>query len=308
VASVQHEPVILDLSKWNVSINTTILKANAHACILRCQYGSVEDIKFREFRDQLNSAGIPWTPYLFWLANADPVKQIELFKELTGHVDQHGQWIFDGKFGAWIDMEETTRPVLMSKAKLLSEWTQFIEMFHQMTGIQIGVYTRQSWWDANMPDTTLPAGLPVLLWVANWGTNTPVLPKDWAQKKLSWEIHQHSGDKNMLGAIYGVGSASVDLNNYRSGLDEFNRIYRMDLMPLARIPSGRPFKAVEVTAKTLYLRSNPIVNATTVVGTTTQGKVFFPDGVVTDEQGKSWYFIGKHKRLFLAAWLTRKLK
>lgn len=305
--SVQNEPVILDLSKWNASINTTILKANAHACILRCQYGTMEDIKFREFRDQLNAAGIPWTPYLFWLANIDPVKQINLFKELTGHVDQDGRWVFDGKFGAWMDIEETTRPVLMSKAKLLSEWTRFVELFYQMTGLQVGVYTRQSWWDSNMLDTSLPAGLPVFLWVANWGTNTPILPKDWARKKLSWEIHQHSGDKNKLGAKFGVGSSSVDLNNYRSGITEFNMIYGLDLKTLAGNLTGKPFEAVEVAAKTLYLRNSPKVDETTVVGTTTQGKVFYPDGIVTDEQGKPWYFIGKHKRLFLAAWLTREL-
>jgi hypothetical protein len=66
------------------------LKARAHTVFLRCQYGTYEDAKFKQFCTQLEGAEVPWTPYLFWVANVDAGKQINLFMKLAGHMEDGG--------------------------------------------------------------------------------------------------------------------------------------------------------------------------------------------------------------------------
>jgi GH25 family lysozyme M1 (1,4-beta-N-acetylmuramidase) len=301
MASIQRDPIILDLSVWNRGFNSSVLKAKAHAVILRCQYGTFEDAKFREFRAKLEADDIPWTPYLFWVANVDAKKQIELFMKLTGHYE-NGKWVFDGKFGAWMDMEEQTRPITMTKATLLAKWIEFVKLFKSMTGLKIGVYTSPGWWNANMPDTPMTQALEVMLWVAHWGTDKPLLPKDWQRYKvLTWEMHQHSADGNQQGAHFGILSRDVDMNNYRWGISGFKKAYGLELKPLTDIQDVL-VESVTVTPSALNLRNAPNGD---IIGSTTMGKVFYPDGVELDTSGMPWYYIGAKKKLYLAAWLTR---
>jgi GH25 family lysozyme M1 (1,4-beta-N-acetylmuramidase) len=301
MATVQNEPIIIDLSAWNKGFNVNVLKTRAHAVILRCQYGTYEDAKFKEFRAALEAAQIPWTPYMFWLANVDPVKQIELFMKLAGHVEE-GSWIFDGQFGAWMDMEEQTRPITMSKAALLTKWEEFIKLFRSMTGMTPGVYTSPGWWNANMPDTELPYKWGVVLWVAHWGTNNPLLPKDWKRHSLlAWELHQHSADGNQMGASFGVLSRDVDMDNYHWGLTGFKKTYGLELKPLSEAEKTIP-EFVVVKTSTLNLRDAPMGK---IIGSTSLGKYWHPDGIEFDKDGMPWYWIGGKKKLYLAAWLTQ---
>jgi GH25 family lysozyme M1 (1,4-beta-N-acetylmuramidase) len=298
MAKHQKEPVILDISVWNGSINTSILKYRAHAVILRCQYGIYADSKFKQFRAQLQAAEVPWSPYLFWIANANPVTQIEKFMELTGHY-VGPTWVFDGMFGAWIDVEEGSRPIWMTKAQFTAKFEEFVELFEFMTGLKPGVYTRKSWWDPNTIATLLPKNLPMPLWTAHWDTNNPLIPRDWLTVIPIWTLHQHSGDRNQMGSHFGLTSRDVDMNNYWSDIHSFNQVYGLSLKPLSEMIPVPEYVTVNVT--TLNLRQSP--NGT-ILGTTSKGKLFYPDGAELDANGNPWYYIGKKKKLYLAAWLT----
>jgi GH25 family lysozyme M1 (1,4-beta-N-acetylmuramidase) len=301
MATVQRDPIILDLSAWNKDFNVSVLKARAHAVILRCQYGTYEDAKFKQFRTKLEEAEVPWTPYLFWVANMDAGKQIDLFMKLAGHW-QDGKWVFDGQFGAWMDMENQTRPVWMTRSQLGTKWQEFVQLFRAKTDLNIGVYTSPGWWNANMPDTELPLNISILLWVAHWGAMEPLLPKDWKRHKaLTWELHQHSADGNHMGSQFGIFSRDVDMSNYRWGLSGFRKAYGLDLKPLSPIAEAVP-ESVQVIPSSLNLRSAP--NGP-IVGSTTAGKVLYPDGLELDAGGIPWYWIGAKKKLYMAAWLTR---
>jgi len=326
-ATIQTQPIIIDISSWNVSFNPQVFKENGHAVLIRCQYGLAEDRKFREFRKLCEDWGIPWSPYMFWLANVDPVKQIKLFMKLTGHWDVIGGkevWFFDGKLGAYMDMENGTRPLTMTKATLHGEWEKLVKKFYEYTEIQIGVYTSAGWWNANIPDmaTDLPknglpeVGRPIDLWDAHWGVNVPTIPREWlkgAGRGVTYILHQHNVLKNQA-ARYGVGGHDIDVNNFHFGLSEFNKRYKLNLKPIGVSEPGTPPPTpvtlpaeVVVVVSQLMLRNAPTASSVdTIVGALLKDARINPDGMVTATDGKIWYYKGeKEKKLFFAAWLTK---
>jgi len=136
--------------------------------------------------------------------------------------------------------------------------TQVIKDMLALIGGNAAIYTRKSWWDANV-ETGQPdwyASRP--LWVAHYGVDTPALPVGWSD----WTLWQYSADGNHRGAEYGAQSDSIDLSYMRVSTDP---------------PVPEPYLELHVAVPSLNVRGQPSVIAPVI------GRLHHGDTVAVEE-------------------------
>lgn len=176
------------------------------------------------------NAGLPRGSYWFYDSRADPKRQAEMWVDLM-----------DGDFGElplFADFEETYGGQYQGWRK----WYDFLERLKELVGQkEIAVYTAFYYWRDNAPNATSEAqSLEYFhqypLWIANYGTTDPVLPKPWGDNEwLFWQFTE-AGD----GALYGVESKGIDLNYFNGDAEAFRQ--RFGIGDPGEIPPGQSDK------------------------------------------------------------------
>lgn len=194
-------------------------------------------------------ADLPRGSYWFYDSRADPRAQAELWANLIR--DDMGE------LPLFADFEEAYKGEFTG----WRHWKTFLDHLRSLVGQkEIGIYTAYFYWVNNAPNpTTQPNELEYFhrypLWIANYGVETPLVPKPWSPNEwLFWQFTA-MGD----GILYGVESAEIDLNYFNGDAQAFANRFNVPAPqdPTPPQPSGKKYV---VNAGALYVRQGPGTN------------------------------------------------
>ena len=176
--------------------------AGVQFAAVRCTVGDYYvDPEFDRNWTQAREAGIPVTAYHV-VAPADGGRRITGERQMDYFYDALSKVPDYGTFPYVLDCE-------LAKGEDARWITNCIEDCISRFDILPIIYTRASWWDVFVLESTKWQECP--LWVANYTTAPqPYMPRDWS----TWAIWQWSADGNGMGRKYGAESHSIDLNRW----------------------------------------------------------------------------------------------
>lgn len=178
---------MIDVSKWNGTIDWSKVKAEGYHVIMRCGYGApsfggAEDPMFKRNASECERLGIPYGVYLYSYANsvAQAKQEAQFALSLV-----KGQKL---SYPIYYDLEEQSYWSIA--ADVANAFGDIIEK----AGYWCGVYANENWW-RNSP---LSGVSRFTRWVAKWSANKP---------SVQCDIWQYTSD----GAVNGV-NGRVDMD------------------------------------------------------------------------------------------------
>ncbi|MEN9563282.1 MAG: hypothetical protein RIR73_1526 [Chloroflexota bacterium] len=225
-------------------INFIKMRENAYYVIVRAGQNVWGDRDFKVNWREAKAAGLPRGSYWFYDSRVDPKVQAE-------------KWVsmFDGDFGElplWGDFED----VYNGPFKGWKNWYNFLERVKELipAGKEIGVYTGYYYWRENtagvgIPNASLNYFKQYPLWIANYGTASPLVPQPWA----TWTLWQFTDNGD--GTAYGVESLNIDLNYFNGDVNALRQRFGLSNTPLP--PPSLPSKNYRVTTSSLKVREGP---------------------------------------------------
>lgn len=223
-----REVIVTDVSFWQDDNNTArkidfvkMKAAGAQGVIIRGGQGSWVDEDFVDFWRGAKAAGLARGAYWYYDPRHDSLKQAELFAglfandlpELGISLDAEYPTSWGGAYAGWMYMRD-----FMERLKV------------KLPSVQKEIYTGYYWWYENVWMKTTATQLAYfkqfplhLAWYANDPTYVKI-PMPWTQAEFRWWQYTSEGD----GKLYGVESATVDLNNFvQGGVDEFKKTFSL---------------------------------------------------------------------------------
>lgn len=189
----------IDLSEHN---NGNIDFSQYDFVILRANWWTTEDKKFKTFADKLDKLGIPYGVYCYDYCGDEQtaLEQAEYTYNLIKDRDI--------KMGVWMDMEDADgwkqKNGYLNKEHCSMVCKVFCDFFKKR-GYFTGVYASSSWFDSMIEENGYPK------WIANWGTNDGTCQGDFSAEGV---MHQYTStpiDKDV---------AYHDLDFYKSNPTE----------------------------------------------------------------------------------------
>lgn len=176
----------IDLSEHNTISDLELKKYDF--VILRSNWWTTTDKKFKEFADKLEKLGIPYGVYCYDYAG-DEESALEQAKYTYELIKDR-----DIKMGVWMDMEDAdgwkNKNSYLNKEHCSMICKVFCDFFKEK-GYYTGVYSTK-WWFENYCPTDYPK------WVANWGTNDGTCQSDFSDYGVMHQYTSYGGlDKNV---------------------------------------------------------------------------------------------------------------
>lgn len=194
--------LVNDISFWQNTADFETMKTKSDGVILRAGQGLWSDTKYPTFRAGVKSAGLPYGNYYYYDNRYEPKRQAENWARI---IDGD-----EGILGSWLDLEDSQA----GGYKGYKNWWDCAAYFKQIKpNAVLGIYTRASYFNDpafNIPDNHAFRNLP--LWIAQYKTSTPNLPKGWSD----WVMWQYTDEGD--GYAHGVGSREIDCNYYKGDL------------------------------------------------------------------------------------------
>jgi GH25 family lysozyme M1 (1,4-beta-N-acetylmuramidase) len=167
----------IDLSEHN---NGNIDFSQYNFVILRANWWTTEDKKFKTFADKLDKLGIPYGVYCYDYCGDEQtaLEQAEYTYNLIKDRDI--------KMGVWMDMEDADgwkqKNGYLNKEHCSMVCKVFCDFFKKR-GYFTGVYASSSWFDSMIEENGYPK------WIANWGTNDGTCQGDFSAEGV---MHQYT--------------------------------------------------------------------------------------------------------------------
>lgn len=167
----------IDLSEHN---NGNIDFSQYNFVILRANWWTTEDKKFKTFADKLDKLGIPYGVYCYDYCGDEQtaLEQAEYTYNLVKDRDI--------KMGVWMDMEDADgwkqKNGYLNKEHCSMVCKVFCDFFKER-GYFTGVYASSSWFDSMIEENGYPK------WIANWGTNDGTCQGDFSAEGV---MHQYT--------------------------------------------------------------------------------------------------------------------
>lgn len=167
----------IDLSEHN---NGNIDFSQYNFVILRANWWTTEDKKFKTFADKLDKLGIPYGVYCYDYCGDEKtaLEQAECTYNLIKDRDI--------KMGVWMDMEDADgwkqKNGYLNKEHCSMVCKVFCDFFKKR-GYFTGVYASSSWFDSMIEENGYPK------WIANWGTNDGTCQGDFSDEGV---MHQYT--------------------------------------------------------------------------------------------------------------------
>jgi len=189
----------IDLSEHN---NGNIDFSQYDFVILRANWWTTEDKKFKTFADKLDKLGIPYGVYCYDYCGDEQtaLEQAECTYNLIKDRNI--------KMGVWMDMEDADgwkqKNGYLNKEHCSMVCKVFCDFFKKR-GYFTGVYASSSWFDSMIEENGYPK------WIANWGSNDGTCQGDFSADGV---LHQYTStpiDKDV---------AYHDLDFYKSNPTE----------------------------------------------------------------------------------------
>lgn len=203
----------IDVSRWQGEMDWTNARA-AGAVFAWCKASEGSDWQDPRYGDNAAGAGrcgVAWGPYHFYRNAIDPVRQADWFARVVLNAASKNRVLPPA-----IDLEDTKTPVDPAALRV------FVEAVAAKLGRPI-IYTG-AWWMRQQDASALSFLGAYPLWLAHYGTSSPVVPAPWRD----WAVWQWAS--RGTGAAYGAESEFVDRNRFRGSLN--------DLVALARPGTG----------------------------------------------------------------------
>lgn len=239
-----------DVSFWqddnatSQGINFVRMNEASDFVIIRAGQHLAADSDFRDNWRRSKEAGLPRGSYWFYDSRADPRQQAELwFNLLAGDL---------GELPLFADFEEAYGGTYTG----WTHWKTFLDRIKSLVGNkEVGIYTAYYYWQNNAP--TNASDLEYFhrypLWIANYGTDQPLVPRPWtASEWLFWQFTA-SGD----GLAYGVESLEIDLNYFNGDAQAFAQRFNVPVPEDPTPPEDPTGNRYRVTAGSLYVREGP---------------------------------------------------
>lgn len=188
--------------------------------ILRAGQNTWIDRDFKRNWKEAKKAGIPRGAYWFFDSRVDPKKQAQLFVSA-----------FDGDFGE-LPLFGDFEDIYNGPFKGWKNWYDFLEEVKRLVpgSVEIGVYTGYYYWKENtlglfggIPAASLEYFKQYPLWIANYGLQSPLIPRPWT----TWMFWQYTDNGD--GTLYGVESLNIDLNEYNGDAQSFEKRFGVKL-------------------------------------------------------------------------------
>lgn len=167
----------IDLSEHN---NGNIDFSQYNFVVLRANWWTTEDKKFKTFADKLDKLGIPYGVYCYDYCGDEQtaLEQAECTYNLIKDRDI--------KMGVWMDMEDADgwkqKNGYLNKEHCSMVCKVFCDFFKKR-GYFTGVYASSSWFDSMIEENGYPK------WIANWGTNDGTCQGDFSDEGV---MHQYT--------------------------------------------------------------------------------------------------------------------
>lgn len=233
-------------------INFVKMKQSTEFVIVRAGQNLWMDPDFKYNYREAKKAGLRRGSYWFYDSRANPKRQAELWHQsLDGDL---------GELPLFADFEDRYGGIYTGWRK----WYDFLERLKELVGNkEIAIYTAFYYWRDNAPNantqaTNLEYFHQYPLWIANYGSNQPTIPKPWkADEWLFWQFTEGGN-----GALYGVESNGIDLNYFHGDLEAFQLRFPAGPVgpPPPPPPKPGPGTKHRVTVPSLRMRSGPGTN------------------------------------------------
>ena len=263
--------VVIDISFWQQNVNYAELAKNIDGVILRAAYSTAKDTMFDAHYKAFDDLGIPVGAYHYIIGSADPTDQARAFAKAV-----QGKKL---RLGVWNDVEDQKNG--LTREKVLRYHTEAEKLVGEM-----GVYTSAYKWDTIMGQPDL---LNRKLWVANYQTTSPMLPRTggWQMWWL-WQYTEH-------GRLPGYHS-NLDINNFWGDKADF-AAWIGDVSepePTPEPPEGAMF-VIEMLGN-MSIRDKPSVTDGRVLDYALRGEVHH-----SDQEQDGWYKITRYS---ITGWLS----
>lgn len=225
-----------------LGINFVKMKQSAGYVIIRAGQNVWIDSDFKTNWRDSKTAGLPRGSYWFYDSRANPKEQAELW--FSAFEDDLGE------LPLFADFEEAYGGLYTG----WRHWKTFLERIKALAkGREIAIYTAYYYWVQNAPSAVSDAANleyfhQYPLWIANYGVNSPLVPKPWTANEWTFWQFTDSGD----GKLYGVESSRIDLNYFNGDLAAFNQRFKLGTTPPPPPPPGSVW--YKVTASALNVR------------------------------------------------------
>jgi lysozyme len=199
---------IIDISFWQAPsrIDYPTLAQHIDGVILRAAYAASKDTRFDEHYKAFDDLGVPIGAYHYIIGTVDPSTQAQALANAI-----QGKRL---RLGVWNDVEDQRHG--LTRDIVLRYHTEAERLVGEM-----GVYTSAYKWDSIMGRPDLSSRK---LWIANYQTASPLMPRTGGW--VSWWLWQYTEHGRLPGY-----HASLDLNNFCCGEEEYRRWVGMDYLP-----------------------------------------------------------------------------
>ena len=232
--------------------------------VIRCFNGSIKDARFDLHKAGAVIADKIWWAYAFYnfLYPAEPQAQA-----VINILDEE-----PGALPVAFDVEEWGGHQYPGRDILLNGLFTLYDKYGTATNKICQFYMNPATIHYLKPIPSWLLACP--LWLAHWGISQPDY-EPWAK----WTFWQYAGEP--------------DLNRFNGTDSEYRDYVNGDEAP-------EPLR-VRVNVANLTIRSAPLVQANTVLGYTSYGKVWTVESVEQDTLGRNWYKVGAS--VYIAGWL-----
>lgn len=200
----------IDISYCQGDIDWTKLPEEIKFVFARVSYAGKEDIKFDKNWKSLKDKALIRAPYVFFLPDQLPEENL---KVLDSHLD-FMNLKEPGCLPAVLDVESVGPTRWQSfqegpyKGDLKKILLDTLDLIESKTGKVPILYTGPYFWSEHIRNGDEFSKYP--LWVAHYGTTTPIVPKPWTD----WLFWQYSGSSKLAGV-----KTLVDMNYFNGDLD-----------------------------------------------------------------------------------------
>jgi lysozyme len=197
----------IDISAYQENVDwPTVASQGVYYGFAKATEGETSsDEKFARNWSGMRSVGIVRGAYHFFRPGKDPISQVNNFLRVVQTIEA-----FD--LPPVLDLEIMDN---LSASVVIDKALRWLTAIEAKTGRRPILYTYPAFWEDKLGSPGQFAQYP--LWIANFGTKTPFVPKTWR----SWTFHQYSE----TGSIRGI-AGDVDLNQFNGNLDSLQRLLK----------------------------------------------------------------------------------
>lgn len=314
--------VVLDYSKWQGAVFYDILtgcvvSGEVFKVIIKASQSTNQDAQY-----QANIAGLMKNKISFDLYHYLDLRYgvINAARFFAGQVIAlAGSWRqldnrtkispYGSKFRVWLDVESNYGPgaSVLSPLAMESAILEFIQEFKRLTGIDLGIYTRASFWNVAVIHNSWAHNFA--LWVAHYNQSipAPTIPDDWLNYNKTWEVWQVD-DKGLGkdGPYYGMQSHGIDISCVNCNpKDSITYAWYIEGEPPPQPPPEPEFVPYFVRVNTASLNQRTEPDSTggkaTIIDTIAYNKRVMVINERTDSNGEKWLLT----QAWVAGWLTK---